>query len=60
MMRMGGELMAKTECPESGETIMFPEDCGDCEYLKPGCRFKKWIKRCTSPKSEERSGKVCE
>ncbi|MCW4052643.1 MAG: hypothetical protein O2V44_00240 [Candidatus Bathyarchaeota archaeon] len=52
--------MEPKECPETGETIMFPENCGDCEYLKPGCKFKKWIKRCTSTKKEEVSGGVCE
>jgi len=45
-MNLGGEFIAKKKCPESGEKITFPEDCVDCEYLKPRGR----IKCCTSPK----------
>ena len=41
--------MAKIKCPESGDTLMFPGDCGDCKYLKP--RGK--IKCCTSPKKKK-------
>ena len=28
------KVIVKKKCPESEETIVFPEDCGDCEYLK--------------------------
>ena len=42
-------VIVEKKCPENEETIMFPADCRDCEYLKP--RGK--IKCCTSPKKKK-------
>jgi len=41
--------MAKKVCPETSNKINFPDDCADCEYLKP--RGK--IKCCVSPKKKK-------